>query len=125
MNKNLWVIGATFVAILSFGGLYFVLTNLWPEPAAALAPPQLLLFAFMFFGVGATTIPLTTFFNQRFAKPNWLQRDRMRLLRQGAWSGGFFVVIAYLQLTKTLTITVAAVLAGVFILIEIFFLTRE
>ncbi|MDX1524156.1 MAG: hypothetical protein R3264_21175, partial [Anaerolineae bacterium] len=82
-------------------------------------------FAFMFLGVSSGTVPMTMYLNQRFSKPNWLERDKMRLLRQGAWVGGYLVLVAYLQLIRSLNITVAAVLAGVFILIETFLLTRD
>ena len=76
-------------------------------------------------GVGAGTIPIALYLNQRFAKPGWLERDALRVERQGAWVGMFGAVVAYLQLIRALTLTIALVLAGVIVLIEMFFLTRE
>jgi len=48
-----------------------------------------------------------------------------RLLRQGIWMGLFGVIVIYLQLIRALNWTITLVLACVFILIELFFLTRE
>lgn len=112
------------VAALSFTGLYYVVSNLWPNPDTLLAQPQILLFAFLFFGLGSITIPLTVYFNHRFARPGWLERDKTRLIRQGAWVGFLGILLAYLQLIRALNWTIAAVLVGVFILIETFFITR-
>lgn len=120
-----WVFGALAVAAISFVGLYYITGYLWPDPNTIFAKPQLLFLTLMFFGLGASTVPVAAYLNQRFSKPGWLQRDRTRLLRQAAWIGIFGVLLAYLQLTKTLSWMIAAVLAGVFALIETFFLTRE
>jgi hypothetical protein len=46
------------------------------------------------------------------------------LIRQGAWVGILGILLAYLQLIKALNWTIVAVLVGVFLLIETFFLTR-
>lgn len=124
MRPRWWVLLSILVAGLSFAGLYYVINNLWPNPDTMLAQPQLLLFTFLFFSLGATTIPLTAYFNHRFARPGWLDRDKARLLRQGAWVGFLGVLLAYLQLIRALNWTIAAVLVGVFILIETFFITR-
>lgn len=125
MRNRWWVVGAFGLAVLSFGGLYYIIKYVWPDDDQALASPQLILFGFMFLGVSSSVIPLSIYLNHRFAKPGWLERDKPRLLRQGAWAGVLLVLIAYLQLIKTLTLTIATVLIGVFILIETFFLTRE
>lgn len=124
MRPIWWVLLSIIVAALSFLGLYYVVTNLWPNPDTVLAQPQLLLFTFLFLGLGSATIPITTYFNHRFARPGWLERDKTRLIRQGAWVGLLGIVLAYLQLIRALNWTIAAVLLGVFILIETFFLTR-
>lgn len=124
MRPRWWVLISILVAALSFAGLYYVVTNLWPNPDTLLAQPQILLVTFLFFGLGATTIPFTAFFNHRFARPGWLDRDKTRLIRQGAWVGFLGILLAYLQLIRALNWTIAAVLVGVFILIETFFITR-
>jgi hypothetical protein len=124
MRPRWWVLLSIIVAGLSFFGLFYVVNTLWPNPDTNLAQPQGLLFAFLFFGLGAATIPITAYFNHRFARSGWLERDKTRLIRQGAWVGLLGILLAYLQLIRALNWTIAAVLAGVFILIETFFLTR-
>jgi hypothetical protein len=125
MRKRWWVLGAILLASFSFLGIYYIINNLWPDSDQLLAQPQLLLLAFIFLGVGSGTIPFSVFLNQRFSKAGWLARDKTRLLRQGVWMGAFLVLLAYLQLARIFNITIAVVLAGVFILIETFLLTRE
>jgi hypothetical protein len=112
------------VDILSLSTLYHIVNHLWPNPDTIFAQPQLLFFTFLFLALGAVTIPVTVYFNHRFARPGWLERDRTRLIRQGAWVGILGILLAYLQLIKALNWTIVAVLVGVFLLIETFFLTR-
>lgn len=125
MRPKWWVLISVIVAGLSFFALYYIINNLWPHPETLLARPQLLLFLFIFLGLSAGTVPITAYVNHRFAKPNWPARDKTRLIRQGAWVGFLGVLLAYLQVIRALNWTIAAVLAGVFVLIETFFLTRE
>jgi hypothetical protein len=124
MRPRWWVLLSLIIATLSFSGLYYVLTTFWPNPDTLLAQPQLFLFTLLFLSLGSTTIPITAYFNHRFAKPGWLERDKTRLLRQGAWVGLLGILLTYLQLIRALNWTIAVVLMGVFILIETFFLTR-
>jgi hypothetical protein len=125
MRKRWWLLGSATVAGTSFLSLYYIVTKLWPNPDSLLAQPQLLFFTFIFLGVGSCSIPVAVYLNQRFSQPSWLERDKSRLLRQGTWVGTFLVILAYLQMSKTINLTITAVLAGVFILIETFFLTRD
>jgi hypothetical protein len=124
MRPRWWVLISIFVAVISFSTLYYIIRHFWPNPDTILAQPQLLLFTFLFLGLGATTIPIAAYLNHRFAKPGWLGRDKTRLLRQGAWVGFLGILLAYLQLIRAFNWTIATVLAGVFILIETFFITR-
>jgi hypothetical protein len=125
MRLRWWVLISILLASFSFSVLYYVYTNLKPYPNVILAGPQLLFFGFMFLGLGASTVPVTAYMNYRFAKPGWGERDKGRLLREGIWVGLFGVLLAYLQLVRSLNWTIGLVLACVFILIETFFLTRE
>jgi hypothetical protein len=113
------------VAVLSFFGIRYLINHLWPDPDTIFARPQLLLLTFMFVGLSAGSVPFGVYLNNRFSKPGWLERDKIRLLRQGAWVGLFGILVVYLQLIKALNWTILAVLIGVFALIETFFLTRE
>lgn len=120
-----WIYGAFGLGGLSLAGLYYTVNYLSPQPEQLLVRSHLLLFSFLFLSLISLTIPLSAYFNQRFARADWPQLDRYRLLRQGVWVGGLGVVLLYLQWLRTLTWTVALVSAGVFFLIEAFFLTRE
>jgi len=125
MHLRWWVLLSLFVAGLCFAALYYLVTHFWPDPTVLFAFPQILFLLFWFAGVSAAFIPVVAYLNYRFAAPDWLERDRMRLLRQGAWFGLFALVLAYLQLSRALTITIVVVLSAVFILIELFILTRD
>ncbi len=125
MRQRWWMLVSIFVAAVSFLFIYYLVNYTWPVPDMILARPQLLFLVFVFLGLGATTLPVVAYLNHRFAKANWYERDKTRLLRQAAWVGFFGVLLAYLQLIRALNWTMAIVLAGVFVLIEAFFLTRE
>jgi hypothetical protein len=125
MRLKSWLLGSILVAGLSFCSLSFIVNNIWPNPDTSFAWPQLLLLVLIFFLTGAAVVPASVYLNHRFAKPGWPERDKARLGRQALWAGFLGILLAYLQLIKALNWTIIAVLTGVFILIEIFFLTRE
>ena len=125
MRPKWWVIIAFVVAGVSFYALDYLVNTIWPNPQQFFSRPQILFLTFTFLGLSAGTVPFSAFFNQRFAKEDWFERDRLRLVRQGVWVGLFGIVLLYLQLLRALNWTIVLVLGGVFILIEIFFLTRE
>lgn len=125
MHLKWWVIISLVIAGVSFYSLNYVVTTIWPNPQRLISQPQLLFLTFAFLGLSASTVPISAFFNQRFAKEGWFDRDKTRLVRQGVWVGLFGAVLLYLQLLRALNWTIVLVLGGVFILIEIFLLTRE
>jgi len=125
MRPKWWVIISIVVAGVSFYSLNYVINNIWPTSQRIVSQPQLLFLTFTFLGLSASAVPISAFFNQRFAKEGWFDRDKTRLVRQGVWVGLFGVILLYLQLLRALNWTIVLVLAGVFILIEIFLLTRE
>ena len=116
------IISATMIAIAGFVGLIYVLTQIHPDSTPA---AQGLLFFLIFITVGAGAIPISTYFNRRFATPRWAELDPNRLFRHGLEAGTLVTLLAYLQLIQTLDSTMIAVLIGVFILMETFFLTRS
>ena len=124
MRLKWWVVSSIMIAGVSFFIVSYLVNNLWPDPQAIYAQPQILFFAFSFLALSAGTVPIAAFFNQRFAAEGWFERDSTRLVRQGAWVGLFGVILLYLQLLRAFNWTIALVLGGVFVLIEIFFLTR-
>ena len=125
MRQRWWVLGSILVAVFCFFSIRYIIKYLWPDPDDILAPPQLLLIGFLFMGLVTASVPVSMYLNNRFANPDWLERDRFRLLREGTWVGILGILLAYLQLLKALNWTIVAVLAGVFVFIEAFFLTRE
>lgn len=124
MRPRWWVLSSLLVAVLSLAALYYIINNLWPHPETMFAQPQLLFLTFLFLSLASLTVPISAFFNHRLANPEWPERDKIRLLRQGTWVGLAGILLAYLQLIRALNWTIAAVLIGVFILIEAFFITR-
>lgn len=125
MRLKWWILISIILSIASFWQLYYILTNVWPDPNSLFAPPQLLVLSLMFTGLTLAAVPVTAYLNHRFAEPDWPTRDKSRLLRQGAWVGLIGVLLAYIQLLRAFNWAVAVVLVGVFIFIELFFLTRE
>ena len=125
MRLQWWVLGSLILALCSLLSLRYIITTIWPNLDAVFAGPQLLFLLLLFVTLSAGSVPITAYLNYRFARPGWLERDKPRLLRQGTWVGVVGVVMAYLQLIRALNWTITAVLICVFILIEVFFLTRE
>jgi hypothetical protein len=68
---------------------------------------------------------VAAYLNYRFGRPGWQAQDPRRLLRQGAWVGLLGALCGWLQKERVLNWTIAAVIAGVFALMEAFFLTRD
>lgn len=120
MSLRWWAFSTTVIAITGAMGLLFVLTQLYPSPTT-----KFLLYILLFITFGAGAIPVSAYLNYRFASRQWRQRDPKRLIRQGFEAGLLMVLLAYLQLLPALDWTIAAVLFGVFILMETFFLTRH
>ena len=119
MNLRWWGFLATLVAVTGAAGIVFVLTQIYPSP-----PMQVLLLFLLFVTVSAAAIVPAAYFNHRFAMATWRKRDPHRLPRQGVEAGLLTVILAYLQWIRALDWTITAVLFGVFILMEMFFVTR-
>jgi hypothetical protein len=120
MSLRWWAFSTTVIALTGATGLLFVFTQIYPTPVS-----QALLFFLLFVTVGAGIVPVSAYLNHRFAPKKWRTRDRYRLLRHGLEGGLLVVIAAYLLLIQTLDWTIRAVLIGVFILMETFFLTRN
>lgn len=121
-----WVVfQAIILAVVSFSALYYIITTIWPDTSTLLSLPLILVFLLLFVGLSSVTVPVTAYLNYRFAKAGWRDRDRSRLLRQGIWVGLLGVVLAYLQLIRALNLMIGFFVLAAFVLIELFFLTRE
>jgi len=99
------------LTVIGWGGLLVVIRLTVPT----LGPRWL----FFFLGVLALTgpaLPIIYFLNLRF--PSNPPVQDMVILRQALWVGVFASTIAWLQLGRVLTMGLAMILAGVFVLIE-------
>jgi len=115
-----WALIGMLLAGLAGSGLWLVVTGVWPDSAT-----EVLAVVLLGVTVGSLTIPLAALLNQRFARRGWRKQDPRRLLRQGIWVGLLAALYAWLQKEGALNWTIAAVIAGVFALMEVFFLTRD
>jgi hypothetical protein len=70
------------------------------------------------------TLAVAGVLNQRFAHPNWLRKDPLRLLREGVSVALFGVLCSWLQKEGFLSLTLVLIIGGVLMLTETFFLTR-
>jgi hypothetical protein len=115
-----WTVMGLLVAGLGGLGLWFIITQVWPDPTT-----EVILLALAALTLSGLTIPIAAYLNYRFAQAGWQKQDPLRLLRQGAWVGFFVGLCGWLQKEEALNWTIAAVIAGVFALMEAFFLTRD
>ncbi len=120
MRLRWWAVMGLLVAGLGGIGLWLMVTRVWPDPVTEFIFLGLLTITF-----GGLTVPVAAYLNHRFAQPNWQAQDPRRLLRQGIWVGLFGALCGWLQKEDALNWTIAAVIGGVFALMEVFFLTRD
>ena len=107
------------IAILSWLGLW----GLIQLPVTA--PTRTLLFVLLLTGTMSTTMPPLAYLNARFGQCRDRRTFQARFIRQSLWLGLLVVVLAWLQMRRILTTTLAMILTAVFGLIETFLLTRE
>jgi hypothetical protein len=120
MRLRWWVVLGLLIAGLGGVGLWLIVTQFWPDPVTELA-----FLGFLAMTLGGLTIPVAAYLNHRFARSGWQKQDPRRLLRQAAWVGLLSALFAWLRKEDALNWTIAAVIAGVFALLEAFFLTRD
>jgi hypothetical protein len=97
-----------------------MVTRIWPEKLMVL-----LFLGLLAITLGGLTVPIAAYLNYRFGRSGWQEDDPRRLLRQGTWVGLLAALCGWLQKEGALNLTIAAVIAGVFALLEAFFLTRD
>jgi hypothetical protein len=115
-----WALLGLLVAVLGGTGLRLLAIRVWPDPVT-----ELVMLALLVVTLGGATVPIAAYLNHRFARPGWAKYDPLRLLRQGTWVGLLAGLCGWLQENHTFSWTIAAVVAGVFTLMEAFFLTRD
>jgi len=106
------------LALIGWGGLAAVIIYTLPTIG-----PRWLFFFLGVLALAGTSLPLVYFLNRRF--PSIPPVDPGVILRQAVWFGVYGSTLAWLQLGRMLSLTVAAILAGVLILIEGLLRMRE
>ena len=119
MSRRGVILVAVVIAMLSWAGLAWLIFF-----TRAPLPARVAFFILLFVGLAATFVPLAFYLNARFARAEAASEDVRRPIRQSAWAALFFVICAWLQMIRALHWIVAALLLGVFILLETFFISR-
>jgi hypothetical protein len=117
-NKR-WIPYAVFVATVAWVGLWSVVRLTAPSTTKGL------FFFLLFIAVTSTVMPPIAYLNARFGQHRNKRTYRVRFVRQSIWCSAFVLVIAWLQMQRVLSVTLALILMAVFILIETFLITRE
>jgi len=112
------------IGVLSFGagsvGIWYLVIHTYPTELM-----QALFLALLAVALTGLTLPVAGVLNQRFARPNWLRKDPLRLLREGVSVALFGVLCSWLQKEGFLSLTLVLIIGGVLMLTETFFLTRS
>jgi hypothetical protein len=118
MEKR-WVLWAVLVALITWSALWSVIQL----PVNALT--KTLFFALLFAAISATLMPAIAYLNARFGRFRSKRLYQMRFARQSLFSGAFIVTVAWLQMQRALSPTLALIIMAVFVLTETFLITRE
>jgi hypothetical protein len=111
-----WLALASGLAVLGWGGLYGLVTQIHPTPAARLA--FLVLWSMAWLG---TTWPVLLAINQRWSR---LATAR-RVWRQSGWAALYSLLIAWLQMNRALAPALGFISAAILILIEVLIILYE
>ena len=109
---------AILLVMLGWGGLFVLVNATLPSIG-----PRWLMFFLLFAAVTGTALPIVAFLNRRF--PSVPPVSRAIVLRQAIWFGLFATTLAWLQLGRVLTSSVALLLAVGLLLIEVLLRLRE
>jgi hypothetical protein len=119
MSLRGWVATGVLATGAGLAGLLYAVTQ--TEPTDLMQAVFLALLSVLLIGL---TMSVGAYLNHRLARPNWLRRDPLRLLREGVSVALFGVLCSWLQMEGDLSLTIAAIIAGLLVLAEVFFLTR-
>ncbi len=117
-NKR-WMLYAILVALLSWAGWWSVVQLPINDLTKAL------FFALLFIAIGSTLMPAIAYLNARFGRFHDRRTFAVRFVRQSLMVGGFVVVVAWLQMQRVLSPTLALIVMAVLVLTETFLVTRD
>ncbi|MCS7259987.1 MAG: hypothetical protein NZ765_04295 [Anaerolineae bacterium] len=119
MALGAWMV----IGVVSFGmgfiGMWYLVMHTYPTELI-----QALFLSLLAVALAGLTLVVAGALHQRFARPNWLRRDPLRLLREGVSVALFGVLCSWLQKEGLLSLTLMLIIGGVLMLTETFFLTR-
>jgi hypothetical protein len=117
-NKR-WMLYAVLITLLAWIGWWSVIQL----PINDLT--KTLFFVLLFIAIGSTLMPALAYLNARFGRFHDRRVYRLRFVRQSILGGVFVIVLAWLQMRRVLSSTLALILMAVFVLVETFLVTRE
>ena len=109
---------AIILAILGWGGLYFLVSLTIPTVG-----PRWLFFFLSVLATTGTTLPVIAFLNRRF--PTNPPVNAVVIVREAIWVGIYFPTLAWLQLGQVLTPALSLLLAAGLLAIEVLLRLRE
>jgi hypothetical protein len=118
-NDKRWTWTAILIAVLSWLGIWGVIQ------LPVTGTTRTVLLVLLFCGITCTVMPPVSYLNARFGGCRNRRTFQSRFVRQSIWLGLLVTVLAWLQMQRILTTTLAMILTAVFGLIETFWLTRE
>jgi len=113
-----YLITGLTMAAAGIGGLVLLISNAYPTLG-----PRWLFFFLLTLSLCGIAMPVIAYLHRRF--PTEPPADWDTILREVIWVGAYFGLIAWLQLGRVLTLSIAFFLALGFIMIEYFIRIRE
>lgn len=115
------IIASLLMMMGGWGGLGYLLTNSLPRIGGELW----LFFLLLQIAITGTAIPFVRFLNLRVTPLFAEVPPSGVIVRQSIWIGLFVVTCAWLQIPRALSLPLAAFVALVFIVVEVFLRSRE
>lgn len=112
----LWLVLALTIAVAGWSGIYYLIMHVHPT-----APAQLFFLGLLGSALAGTSWPALLAINQRWSKAASVGR----IWRQSGWIALYGIAIAWLQLKRVLTLSLAATLAGLLVLLELLLILHQ
>lgn len=119
MALGAWIAVGVVSFSLSMVGMWYLVTHTYPTELM-----QILFLTLLAIALVGLTLAIAGVLHHRCARPGWLHKDPLRLLREGVSVALFGVLCSWLQKEGLLSLTLVLIIGGVLILTETFFLTR-